>query len=264
MPAFFDYRGGKIAYTVKGHGRTVLFIHGFLGDQTIWNAYTKALKSNFRTITIDLPGHGKSDVFGYVHQMEYVAELIQALLKELNVRRCVLVGHSLGGYISLAFAELFPDQVISLVMLNSTARGDGPEKNQARDQLIQLVKKDQKKALQLLVPTFFRKSGRGTHLMKMAYLKKAMSCKPQGIIAAIEGMKHRKEREIVLKFAPFPFLFIAGELDEVFNYKDLESQSRLNEKGQYLLLKASSHMSVLEEKEKIISALKSFVNKGLV
>ena len=264
MPAYFVYRGGKISYTDKGKGRAILFIHGFLGDQSIWSAYTKALKSRFRTVTIDIPGHGNSDVYGYVHQMEYIAELIHALLKQLKIRRCVLVGHSLGGYVGLAFAELFPDQVKGLVMINSTARGDSPERKRSRDQLIRLVRRDQNKALQQLVNTFFRKNGRGTYSMKMAYLRKAMNCSPQGIIASIEGMKLRKEREIVLKFAPFPFLFIAGELDEVLNFKDLKKQSNLNDQGQFIALKSSGHMSVLEEKETIISLLKRFVQKSSI
>lgn len=261
MPRYFDYRGGRIAYNIKGNGRTIVFLHGFLGDQNIWSTYLKELKTTYRVLTIDLPGHGLSDTFGYVHQMEYIAELLNALLKHCHIRKCILVGHSMGGYIAMAFAELYPDKVLGMMLMNSTAQGDNELRKKSREQLIRLVKRNRLKAIQQLVPSFFKKNGRGMAAMRQGYLNKAKQCSIQGIVASVEGMKLRKEREIVLKFAPFPFVLVAGKLDEVLDYKNLEKQSALSENGSFVLLENSSHMSVLEEKQELINLIKKFGRK---
>jgi len=111
------FRGSQFAYKVKGSGRAILLIHGFLGTQEVWSTYFDRLSKNFKVISLDLPGHGKSQNLGYVHEMGLMANLLFALLKELNVRKVVIAGHSLGGYVGLAFAELYPDHLLGLILV---------------------------------------------------------------------------------------------------------------------------------------------------
>ncbi|MBL4708448.1 MAG: alpha/beta hydrolase [Flavobacteriales bacterium] len=260
MSANFLFRGAQISYTTKGKGRCIVLIHGFLGSKEIWNDYQKRLSKKFKVVCIDLAGHGESECIGYVHNMELLAESIKALLKHLNVRKTVIAGHSLGGYVSLAFAEKYPDSVLGLMLINSSAKGDNSTRRQSRNQLIDLVKKDRKRAIELLVPGFFNLKKRNTTWQIKRYLKYAHNCSERGIIASIEGMKLRKEREIVLKFAPFPFIYLIGKYDSIFPEENLIEESNLGEKGSHFILEESSHMSLMEEQEKVYRYLKEFAS----
>jgi len=98
------------------------------------------LKKN-RVITIDLLGHGNSECLGYIHSMEDNADMIHEILSELRIRKAIFVGHSMGGYVALAFAELYPETVKGIVLLNSTSRADSEERKLNRDRAIKVVKK---------------------------------------------------------------------------------------------------------------------------
>ena len=258
MERSFLFRGANISYNVKGKGRAIVLIHGFLGAKEIWNDFQKRLSKNFKVITIDLPGHGNSDSIGYVHNIELLGECIKNLLKHIDVRKAILAGHSLGGYVSLAFAESYPDSVLGLVMINSTSKGDSTKRKNSRSQLAELVKSDRLRAINLLVPSFFNLKNRNTNRQISSYKKMALKCSERGILASIEGMRLKKEREIVLKFAPFPYLFLAGKFDSIFNFEELRKESELNQNGSFILLEESSHMSIHEEPEVVFKHLKQF------
>lgn len=262
MEKIHDFLGEKIAYSIQGKGRTIVLIHGFLGSKSLWIPLVSRLKSSFRLISIDLPGHGKSNCVGYLHNMEMLADLVAGILSNLKVRKAVIVGHSLGGYVSLAFAEKYPDKIHGMVLINSTANSDSKERLNSRDQLISIVKRDKTKAVKALVPSFFVGDSIRVNRLKKKYLKVANLCSTRGIVASIEGMKIRKEREIVLKFAPYPYLFIAGANDPILNPKVLKKQALLGESGAFLELQDSAHMSFMEEEGKVFKAIKEFAKKA--
>ena len=261
MHKVHDFLGEKISYSIQGKGRTLFLVHGFLGSKEIWMPLVQRLKNYFQVIAIDLPGHGDSNCVGYVHGMEMMADLVKSVLDANRIRKVVLVGHSLGGYVSLAFAEKYPDQLHALVLINSTANSDSEARIKSRNQLIDIVKKSKTRAVEALVPTFFVGNSPKINRLKSRYLKVANKCSKRGIIASVEGMKLRKEREIVLKFAPYPYLFVIGELDPILKSENLLNQVKLGEYGKALILEESSHMSFLEEEGRVYKALKTFAQK---
>ena len=119
-----EYKNADIFYTDEGKGTAVVLIHGFLENTTMWQNIVPELSKKNRVITIDLLGHGKSDCLGYVHSMELFAETITAVLKQLKIRKAFLVGHSLGGYVALAFAEKHPQKIKGLCLMNSTSKSE--------------------------------------------------------------------------------------------------------------------------------------------
>jgi len=121
MHHFFNYKNIQIRYTSTGKGRVVVLLHGFLENLNMWDTIVPKLAKKNRVITIDLLGYGKSENLGYIHTMEDQAQLVKAVLKHLRLRKYILIGHSMGGYISLAFAELFPHSLKGLCLLNSTS-----------------------------------------------------------------------------------------------------------------------------------------------
>ncbi|WGU70417.1 alpha/beta fold hydrolase [Capnocytophaga canimorsus] len=108
-------------YTQKGKGKAVILLHGFLENHTIWEKFAEELSATHRVITPDLAGHGKTPCFSEIHPMEMMAEGIFEILQAEKIKDCILVGHSMGGYVSLAFAEKYPDQIKGIVLMNSTA-----------------------------------------------------------------------------------------------------------------------------------------------
>lgn len=252
------FRGAKISYSLAGKGRCIVLIHGFLGSGDCWDEIANRLKENFKVLTLDLPGHGNSEAMAYVHHMEDLADLIKSLLHELNIRKAVLVGHSMGGYVTLAFGEKYPDLIKGLVLINSTAAADSAKRIKSRNQLIQLVKKDKAKSISALIPSFFNEESKNRKKLMAYYKRQALKCSTQGIIASIEGMKIRKEREIVLKFAPYPYLIIIGKKDAILDEKQLKMEASLGENSQHLVLEDSAHMSYLEEPGKVFKTLKEF------
>src|SRR5690606_33729582 len=108
--ATLSYKNIAINYTDQGKGTAVVLLHGFLENLHMWDSLKNELSRKYRVIAIDLLGHGKTDCLGYIHSMEDNADCVHAVLSELRIRKAVLAGHSMGGYIALAFAELYPDK----------------------------------------------------------------------------------------------------------------------------------------------------------
>ncbi len=128
-----QYKHINIHYTDKGKGTAIVLLHGFLENSTMWKPFISRLSKKNRVITIDLLGHGKTECLGYVHTMEDMAEAVKAVLSKLRLRRVVVIGHSMGGYVALAFVEKYSNNVKGLCLMNSTATADSEEKKINRD-----------------------------------------------------------------------------------------------------------------------------------
>lgn len=259
MRATFTFRGSKISYHIHGKGSAILFIHGFLGSSELWRDQITDFKKSHRLILLDLPGHGKSESLGYMHSMEMLADLIHALLRELRIRKVILVGHSMGGYAALAFAEKYTDQLKALVLVNSTAAADSKSRKTSRRQLIKLLPKKKDQLIKNLLDSFFVIEGYKRRFMLNRYKRWADAASPQGIAASVKGMMERKEREIILKFAPYPYLIIAGEKDPIVGLRQNKKEAQLNPSGQLFILEDSGHISPLEKPWELNAALKQFI-----
>ena len=135
-----QFKNTQISYSDTGKGNAIVLLHGFLENKEMWDFYIPEFAKRNRVIAIDLLGHGKSECLGYVHTMEDHADAVHAVLSELRIRKAIFVGHSMGGYVSLAFAELYPENIKGLVLLNSTARADNEERKINRDRAVKAVK----------------------------------------------------------------------------------------------------------------------------
>lgn len=256
------FKHGSIHYREEGTGRVVILLHGFLESSLMWQDLLPELSKSKRVIAIDLPGHGESECFGYVHSMELMAEAVKAVMDHLSVRKAVLVGHSMGGYVALAFAEQHPDWVKGMCLYFSTTHADSDERKRGRDLSIDLVKRDHKSFIRKSVPLLFRPKNRATYRDQINRLKKqALKTPKQGIIAALEGMKNRIDREMIIQFSPYPVHFVIGRYDPVLPYQKLIDQAEKSEQASYTLFPDCGHMGFIEEQEASIKVLRSFANK---
>jgi len=238
----------------------VVLLHGFLENKSMWNKYVSALSKNHRVITIDLLGHGETECLGYVHTMEDQADMIFAVLISLRIRKIVLVGHSMGGYVALAFAELYPDNVKGLFLLNSTSRADSDERKINRDRAIKAVKQNYTNFVRISISNLFSEDNREVLAKEIEKVKlEALKTPLQGIVASLEGMKIRKDREVLLHFAPYPIQLVLGEKDGVLIYDDTRDQ--IEGTKVELTTFPDGHMSHIENEKELKIVLLEFLKK---
>ncbi|MCX2681225.1 alpha/beta hydrolase [Galbibacter sp. EGI 63066] len=255
-----NYKGTEVFYEDSGSGTAVMLLHGFLENSSVWESLKTVLVKKYRVVTIDLLGHGQTGCLGYVHTMEMMADMVKTVLNELKIRRVVLIGHSMGGYVSLAYAEEHPDDVKGLVLVNSTVRADSEEKKKNRDRAIKAVKQSHKDFVRMGVSNLFRPKNRRIFSEEIKKLKKeALKTPLQGIVAALEGMKVRNDREILLHFTPFRKMMMIGKKDPVLNYNDLIDQIEGTETEKVEF--PDGHMSFIENKVQFIENIKNFLKK---
>jgi pimeloyl-ACP methyl ester carboxylesterase len=254
------YKNTKIAYSETGKGTTVVLLHGFLENSTMWNSHLEALSKRNRVVCIDLLGHGKTDCLGYVHSMEDQADMVHHVLHELKIRKAVFIGHSMGGYVALAFAELYPEMMKGLVLLNSTARADSNERKTNRDRAIKAVKQNYMSFIRMSIVNLFSEENRERLTSEIELARnEALKTPLQGIVAALEGMKVRKDREVILHFATYPMVLILGKKDPVLNYE--ENKTQIENTKVALVSFNGGHMSHIENEMELLAVLVTFLKK---
>jgi len=255
------YKNTAIYYSDIGKGTAVVLLHGFLENKTMWRDLTPSLAKKNRIISIDLLGHGETECLGYIHSMEENAAIVKAILSELRIRKAVLLGHSMGGYVALAFAELYPATIKGLVLLNSTAKEDSEDRKINRDRAIKAVKQNYINFVRMSIANLFSENNRERLENEIEKVKlEALKTPLQGIVASLEGMKIRKDRQFILKETDFPKMLILGEKDGVLIYKD--NLSQVENTNTKLISFPDGHMSQIENKEELKKVVIGFL-KGI-
>lgn len=251
------YKNTKISFTDSGEGTAIVFLHGFLENKKMWKEYAALFSEKYRVITIDLLGHGDSDCLGYVHSMEENANAVHEVLEHLHIEKATIVGHSMGGYVGLAFAELYPDNIRKLVLLNSTSKEDNAEKKLNRTRAIKAVKQNYEAFVSLAIANLFSENNRTRLAKEIEKVKEeALKTPLQGIIASLEGMKIRKDRENLLQKNLFPVLLILGKKDPVLNYE--EGIAQIEDTTAELVSFNDGHMSSIENTQELKTVLAEF------
>lgn len=248
----------NVHFSAAGKGKAVVLLHGFLENSTMWNTIAEVFSQKYRVVSIDLLGHGETESHGYVHTMEDQALMIKTILDHLKLRKYILIGHSMGGYIALEFAKLFPKNIKGLCLMNSTALPDSKEKIMNRNRGIEAVKQNHKTFVRLSIPMLFAEKNRKLYKKEIEEItNEALKISPQGIIAALEGMKIRKNNTSILKNASYPIQMIIGKEDPALDYNSLIEQTK-NTKVQKVEF-PDGHMSHIENKNELVSVLNSFI-----
>lgn len=252
------YKGITIFYTDQGNGNVVVLLHGFLENSNMWLPFIPELTKRHRVICIDLLGHGKTECLGYVHNMELMAEAVEAVLQHLKIKRAAFIGHSMGGYVALSFAERNPDSVAGLCLMNSTAKADSKERKKNRDRAIIAVKYNHKMFIRMAIANLFRPKNRRIFSNEIKQIKKeALQMPLQGIIAALQGMKVRKNRTLLLKSSGYKKMMMISKKDTVLNYNDLIAQTKNTDIK--IVEFPDGHMSHIENESLFLRNIMHFV-----
>lgn len=251
------FKETTVFYTDSGKGNSVVLLHGFLENNTMWDAVVEEVSKRNRVICIDLLGHGKTGCIGYIHSMEEMAEAVKAVLQELKIRRAIFVGHSMGGYVALAFAEKYSKNVKGLCLLNSTSQADSEERKKLRLRANEMAKENYETLVKMSIGNLFAEQTREQFSEVIEKVRaEALKTPVRGYIAASEGMRLRENKEAVLQTID-KRLMIAGKQDSILNYDAVVKES--NRTKTTLIELPNGHMSHIEAKEELLKALANFV-----
>lgn len=252
----------KIVYRVFGEGKPVMFIHGFGEKSEIWNKQIDYLKKRYKVIVPDLPGSGESELQDDM-SMEGMAETIKEVLDTEKTSRCTLIGHSMGGYILLAFAEKYLSYLEAFGLFHSTSFADTEEKKSMRRKGIEFIK--EYGALSFLKNTTGNLFSPVTHSDRPQLIEEQIQTltnfSEESLVSYYEAMIQRPDRTHLLRNSTIPILFIAGKYDNAVPLQDSLKQCHLPSLSYIHILENSGHMGMLEETEKANQILKNFLDK---
>lgn len=243
------YKSNMIHYKIIGNGEPLILLHGYLADSRIWWKMIPLLKDKFQLIVPDLPGHGKSRNSGIVNSMDFLAEIVYMLCLTLGFKTLKIAGHSMGGYVALAFAEKHAEMIESLYLINSHPAADNMTKTLSRDREAEIIESGKKHFLLASFTTKNLYSGNRQYLNEIVreMVQISLEQPDSGILADLAGMMARPDRSNVISHTRFPVCIIIGENDEITPPSVYD-----NVRGKNLVIhriKNCGHLCILENPE---------------
>ncbi len=251
---------GNITWLDEGKGATIVLIHGFSENATLWDNQTTQLKKHYRIIIPDLPGTALSPLTTPL-TIESMAEYVYAILLAENISEAVIIGHSMGGYIALALAEKYPALLKGLGLFHSTARADSEEKKEGRRKSIRMMEQyGAETFLRQTLPNMFSPATKSKHSELVdAYVKMGMECQLPALVAYYEAMAKRPDRTGVLKTLRAPVLFMIGKDDNAVPLDNILPQITLPATGSIHIFENVGHMGMWEIAEESNVILEQFM-----
>jgi pimeloyl-ACP methyl ester carboxylesterase len=250
----FHYKNISINFNTFGKGPAIVLLHGFLESTTMWAPLIPQLATNRTVITIDFPGHGKSGVIAEIHTMELMAEVVDEIVNHLQITSATFLGHSMGGYVALAYAELFSEKVEKLILLNSSPVADSVERKKNRNRALKVVDKNSRAYISMAISNLIAESSSEKFSAEIEALKtEAYTFPVEGIKAAIKGMRDRKDRTEILKNLAKDKYVILAEEDPILPF--LEVKELAKKCGAAVKIIEGGHMSVIENTEAVANYL---------
>lgn len=258
------FEGREMHYRDDGreHEQTVVLLHGFLQSLDVWSSYTLSYMRHMRVISIDLPGHGYSATHSDVHTMDFMSNAVKAVLDHAQVEQCVMVGHSMGGYVALAFAEKYSFMLKGLALLHSHAMADSPEIRNRRDEVCRQIHLNRAGFIVDFITNLFDESKRQPLAQDIKELRdQCLETREEGATAAQRGMKVRTSRISTLARLDKPVLFVYGKNDPRIPIELGLSQALLPHRSEVLILDHVAHMSFMEDREYVKRRLADFIDR---
>lgn len=256
-----DLAGKKINYAKAGKGKCIVFLHGFLENLSIWNDFAAELADDYKVIQIDLPGHGLTDVFGKVHSMTLMASAVNTVLEKEGIHDAVIVGHSMGGYVSLEYGKTFGHNVKGMCLFNSSAIADSKAKKEERSSVAKILQRNAARFIEEAVPHLFTAANQ----IKLKALideivHEAKQNPVDGVIACTLGMRDREDSLEFLKTIKFPLLFIVGRQDPIIPFEKYKEQIFASDKINVYVSAHCGHMGFIEDRDGTFDSLKNFIS----
>lgn len=258
---FIEFQKQQIAFSDNKHkGTPVVFIHGYCEDQTMWEEFTEPFDPYYRIITIDLPGFGFSEIDGAVSIVE-MADAVIAVLKHLKIKKYILIGHSMGGYVSLEIAKKESENLIGFSLFHSHPFEDAPEVKKKRLKAVKFIDEvGHEIYVKQLIPRLFKTDfHKSNHYLVGKLVYQASRGPREGLKNGQVAMANRVDNTKILKELNCPVQLIIGKLDETLAYPDMVKQVELPTKGSIHILEKVGHMGMFSAKRELQKIIQSFI-----
>ncbi|MGE5376217.1 MAG: alpha/beta fold hydrolase [Bacteroidota bacterium] len=247
-----DVNGIHLAYERRGRGTPMVLLHGYPLDHNLWEDVVPLLEDTFDLILPDLRGFGESTTVDSFYTMEDFASDIAGLLDYLNIPRAAVAGHSMGGYVALAFARVYPERTLGLGLVASQAAADPPDR---RDGRYRTAAEVADKGIASVVETMTPKFTRDPSLQQ--YARQSMERQePAAYIGALKAMAERVDSTMLLTSLKVPVVIVHGVADALIPADRAREARALVENGYYVEIPGAGHMPMKEAPEKTAEALK--------
>lgn len=248
-------------YYCAGKGFPIVLVHGFPADHTLWDMQTKQLQEKYRLILPDLPGTGQSPLIDPI-SIEDMADFLKDILIQEGIKKCILIGHSMGGYVTLSFVEKYEDYLTGWGLFHSSAYADNEEKKKGRKRSIELMKKyGQEKFLHQMIPNLFSQYFQKNHRDEVQDLiLKRVEAGVDALIPYYHAMWERPDRTLVLKESKTPVLFVIGKEDTSAPMDSVLQQVSLPAVSQVNIFEKAGHLGMLEVPDAAIHILDQFID----
>ncbi len=258
---------GILCYESLGEGLPIMLVHGFGEDGYVWNEVATSLSVNYQIIIPHLRGSYLSPIQNLMLvdniTMESMAEDLHKILEVEKINEVVMLGHSMGGYITLAFAEKYANKLRAIGLIHSTSYADSDTKKEARLKSIEFLKNHSTQSfLDVATPNLFGESFKTNHPEKINELmQRASQITEATMMAYLRAMRKRKDRTDILRNTTKPVFFCIGMQDNAVNPDDAIQQSKLPENAEVLILEEAGHQGMMEAPEKLTEAIRRILNE---
>lgn len=264
MESFIIANGIPVHVSFSGTGKkTLIFLHGFLETMYVWESFIEKVGSNFTIISIDLPGHGLTGTDETSNTLSFMSIVVSEVLIYFKVDKAIVIGHSMGGYLAIEFAKLFPDKVEALVLFNSTPFADSVDKKEDRVREIGLIKAGKLLTIaSVSLPKMFAPQNLVKFHSTIEELVEISDIHENlGIIASINGLMQREDNFEFLKKLLKPVYFIFGLYDRFIPVERAKVilEEMCSKKG--IILENSGHISFVEEEDKCVQIINDFIEE---
>lgn len=261
MDKVINFKGEQCYYKIAGKGRAIMLVHGFIEEGSMWDEGIKAFQKKFKVIVPDLPGFGKSPLPSNINlTMEWYAEYLNEILKQEKIKQVILLGHSMGGYIALHFAEKYGSKLLAFGLVNSHCFEDTEEKKANRKKGIEFIGKNgSHQFVTELYNNIFHESFKKKHRKLIDELiTKAMKYTPEALMMANAAMMNRRDKSLVLKNSKVPVLFINGKEDDSAPLAYTLKQATMPAIADVHFFSHCKHMCIFERKTATIHIIEEF------
>lgn len=242
--------------------RAILLLHGYLESADVWEPFARALSKEYRVVTIDIPGHGISQIKGEVHTMAFVAAVAADAMHVLGIERYAVVGHSMGGYVALEMLRIVPEHMTALVLFHSSPNADSEQKKEHRMREIALIDAGKKELLSKTAPQlgFAPENLRRLKEHIQSLSEQIWLTEDDGIKALLRGMMQREDTNELMRTSKVPQLMIFGRKDTFITPEIAQSIIDAQPQAKVVWLENSAHNGFWEEPELSLEAIQFFLS----
>lgn len=264
MEQIFELGGYAISTKVEGEGNPLLLLHSYWGSHVLFDRMAKVLSAKMKVIRIDLPGHGNSGTPPLEYTFDKFATVLNELITRLNIHEKIsIVGHSMGGYVAMAFAAKYPERMASLVLMHSPTKAADIKSIKLRNREGQLLQKGKKELLlQLTIPSNFAPENIDSMKTAINLLNETSNrVTLDGALGSIYAINYRHNSLGALQIAQYPILIVIGKYDNVYSAIEQLNEANRIPNAEVLMLNHSGHLGFMEEEDLVNEKIREFLGR---